>query len=304
VQNWDSHGEAQVREKDQAWRKWPLVRIEKEYSPSTCVPSIEPFLAEWDARSRNAEQMLACRKDLQWGGNPDETLDFFPAASSGAPLLVFIHGGYWQEHSKNESLFAAPDSVANGIAFAAINYTLAPKAGVEKIVDQCRRAVAWLYERAGELGFDRAGIFVSGNSAGAHLAAMMLSRGWQKTVGLAEDAIAGAVLLSGIYDLEPLVGTYIDAPLHLTSSTAVGLSPIYLPLGQPVPAIVAWGENETAEFKRQSRNYASRLEAAGFPVSAFEIPSLNHFNIVFDLADRATVLGRATLELIEGRRSK
>jgi len=293
-----------VRENDQGWRKWPLARIEREYSPSTCVPSIEPFLAEWDARSRNAEQMLACRKDLQWGKDPDETLDFFPAASGGAPLLVFIHGGYWQEHSKNESLFAAPDSVENGVAFAAINYTLAPRAGVEKIVDQCRRAVAWLYERADELEFDRAGIFVSGNSAGAHLAAMMLSRGWQKTVGLAEDAIAGAVLLSGIYDLEPLVGTYIDAPLHLTSSAAVGLSPLYLPLGQPVPAIVAWGENETGEFKRQSRNYAGRLEAAGFPVSALEIPNVNHFDIVFDLADRATVLGRATLELIERRRSK
>jgi arylformamidase len=298
------HGEARVSEKDQAWRKWPLARIEKEYSPSTCVPAIEPFLEQWVIRSRNAEQLLTCRKDLHWGKNSDETLDFFPAASSGAPLLVFIHGGYWQEHSKDESLFAAPDSVANGIAFAAIDYTLAPKAGVEKIVDQCRRAVAWLYERADELGFDRARIFVSGNSAGAHLAAMMLVRGWQKTVGLAEDAIAGAVLLSGVYDLEPLVGTYIDAPLHLTSSTAVGLSPIYLPVGRPVPAIVAWGENETSEFKRQSRNYASRLEAAGFPVSAFEIPGLNHFDIVFDLADRATVLGRAALELIAGSAPK
>ena len=292
-----------MSEKDQAWRKWPLTRIEREYSPSTCVPAIEPFLEQWVIRSRNAEH-LPCRKDLLWGKDPDETLDFFPAASRGAPLLVFIHGGYWQEHSKNESLFAAPDSVANGIAFAAINYTLAPKAGVEKIVDQCRRAVAWLYERADQLGFDRARIFVSGNSAGAHLAAMMLSRGWQKTLGLAEDAIAGAVLLSGIYDLEPLVGTYIDAPLHLTRSSAIGLSPIYLPLGQAVPLIVAWGENETNEFKRQSRNYASRLEAAGFPVSCFEIPGVNHFNIVFDLADRATALGRATLELIAGAAPK
>ena len=155
--------------KDQAWRNWPLVRIEKEYSPSTCVPSIEPFLADYSIRSRKAEQSLVCQKDLRWGDKPEETLDYFPAASRDAPLLVFIHGGYWQELSKNESLFAAPDCVANGIAFAAINYTLAPHTGVEMIVDQCRRAVAWLHAQADVLGFHRDRLYLSGSSAGAHL---------------------------------------------------------------------------------------------------------------------------------------
>jgi arylformamidase len=284
--------------KDQAWRNWPLVRIEKEYSPSSCVPSAAPFLAEYASRSRVAEQALVCQKDLQWGDKPDETLDFFPAGSRDAPLLVFIHGGYWQELSKNESLFAASDCVANGIAFAAINYTLAPKASVETIVDQCRRAVAWLYGQAGALGFDRERLYLSGSSAGAHLVAMMLVKGWQHTAGVTDDAVAGAVLLSEIYDLEPLVGTYIAAPLHLTTADAAGLSPVRLPLGRPLPTIIAWGENETSEFKRQSRSYAARLEAADFPVSAFEVAGANHFNIVLGLADRATVLGRATLELI------
>jgi len=293
-----------VSEKDQAWRKWPLARIEKEYSPSTCVPAIEPFLEQWVTRSRNAEQLLTCRKDLHWGKNSDETLDFFPAASSGAALLVFIHGGYWQEHSKDESLFAAPDSVANGIAFAAINYTLAPRASVETIVDQCRRAVAWLHGKADALGYLRDRLFLSGSSAGAHLAAMMLVKGWQHTAGLADNAIAGAVLLSGIYDIEPLVGTYIAAPLHLTAADASGLSPMRLPLGRPVPTIVAWGENETSEFKRQSKSYASRLEAAEFPVSAFEVAGANHFDIVLGLADPTAGLGRATLELIRGSAPK
>jgi arylformamidase len=290
--------------KDQAWRNWPLVRIEKEYSPSGCVPSAEPFLAEYAIRSRKAEQLLAYQKDLLWGDKPDETLDYFPAASRDAPLLVFIHGGYWQELSKNESLFAAADCVANGIAFAAINYTLAPKARVEIIVDQCRRAVAWLHKHADELGFNRGRLFLSGSSAGAHLAAMMLVKGWQHTAGVTDDAIAGAVLLSGIYDLEPLVGTYIAGPLHLTTADAAGLSPMRLPLGRPVPTIIAWGENETSEFKRQSRSYASRLEAADFPVSAFEVAGANHFDIVLGLADRETALGRATLELIAGSASK
>jgi arylformamidase len=286
--------------KDQAWRNWPLVRIEKEYSPSSCVPSAAPFLAEYAIRSRQAEQAVVCQKDLQWGDRVDETLDYFPAASRDAPLLVFIHGGYWQELSKNESLFAAADCVANGIAFAAIDYTLAPKASVETIVDQCRRAVAWLHGQAGALGFHHNRLYLSGSSAGAHLAAMMLVKGWQHTAGLTDDAIAGAILLSGVYDLEPLVGTYIAAPLHLTTAGAAGLSPVRLPLGRPVPTIIAWGENETSEFKRQSGSYAARLEASDFPVSAFEVAGANHFDIVFGLCDPAATLGRATLELIEG----
>jgi len=274
------------------------VRIEKEYSPSSCVPSIEPFLAEYALRSRKAEQALVCQKDLQWGDKPDETLDFFPAASRDAPLLVFIHGGYWQALSKNESLFAAADCVANGVAFAAIDYTLAPKAGVETIVDQCRRAVAWLHGQAGALGFNRDRLYLSGSSAGAHLAAMMLLKGWQHTAGVTDNAIAGAILLSGVYDIEPLVGTRVAAPLNLTTADAAGLSPMRLGLGRPVPTIVAWGENETSEFKRQSRSYAARLEAADFPVLVFEVAGANHFDIVLALADRETVLGRATLELI------
>src|SRR5580704_10986167 len=286
---------------DSDWRDWPLEERERQYSPSRCVPAYAPYFEAYVARSRDAERRSRGHKDLQWGHSPDETLDFFSFASPNASLLAFFYGGYWQELSKNESLFAAPDCVANGIAFAAINHTLAPKANVEKIVDQCRRAVAWIHKQGDALGFNRDRMFVAGSSAGAHLAAMMLVSGWQKTAAVVDNALAGAVLLSGIYDIEPLVGTYIAAPLHLTAADAVGLSPMRLPLGRPVPTIVAWGENETSEFKRQSQSYASRLQAANFPVSAFEIAGANHFDLVLGLADRETTLGRATLNLIESR---
>jgi arylformamidase len=294
-----SHGTA-LSEDEQAWRNWPLARREREYSPSSCIASSTPFLAAYAARSRDAELRLRGQKNLRWGETADETFDFFAAGSPDAPLLLFIHGGYWQELSKNESLFAAPDCVANGIAYAALDYTLAPHASLETIVKQCRRAVAYFHREAGALGFNRRRIFVAGSSAGAHLAAMLLAGGWLEQFGLPEDAVAGAVLLSGIYDIEPLIGTYIDAALHLTSADAESLSPMRLPLGRSVPAVVACGEHETAEFKRQSRAYAARLAAAGFPVSVLEVAGANHFDIVFGLADRASALGRATLEMIEG----
>src|SRR5580704_10892568 len=285
------------------WRSWTLAEREREYSPSSCVVAIEPFLEEYVARSRDAERRFRCRKNLPWGERPDEIFDYFPAAAADAPLLVYIHGGYWQEHSKDESLFAAPNCIANGIAFAAIDYTLAPQASVGFIVEQCRRAIASLHRQAAALGFDARRIYVSGNSAGAHLAAMLLVAGWQAAYGLADDVVAGAILLSGIYDLEPLLGTYIDAALHLTRADVAGLSPLRLKLGRPVKTIVAWGDNETGEFKRQSRTFASALVSSGFPVSAFELEGTNHFDIVFGLANRESMLGKATIEMIDGTKN-
>jgi arylformamidase len=282
------------------WRSWTLERREREYSPSSCVDSLAPFLADYAARSRDAERRFLCRKNLRWGEAADETFDFFPAARADAPVLLFIHGGYWQELSKNESLFPAPDCVTNGIAYAALDYTLAPKASLASIVDQCRRAVAHFHREAGSLGFDPRRLYIAGSSAGAHLAAMLLVRGWQQRYGLGDDAVAGAVLLSGIYDVEPLIGTYIDAALKLTQADAESLSPIRLPLGMSAPVVVAWGQHETGEFKRQSQAYAARLAAAGFPTSALEAAGANHFDIVFSLADRSMPLGRATLALIQG----
>jgi arylformamidase len=287
-----------------SWRNWPLAEREREYSPSSRVAAIEPFLDAYVARSRDAETRFRCQKSLLWGERPDEIFDYFPAASADAPLLVYFHGGYWQEHSKDESLFAAPDCVGNGIAYAAIDYTLAPRASVGFIVEQCRRAIASLHRQAAALGFDARRIYIAGNSAGAHLAAMLLVAGWQAAYGLADDVVAGAVLLSGIYDLEPLLGTYIDAALHLTGEDVSALSPLRLSPGRPVRTIVAWGENETAEFKRQSRAFAAALVDSGFPVSAFEVARTNHFDIVFGLANRGSVLGEATIEMIRGTKKE
>jgi arylformamidase len=286
------------------WRNLSPAERERQYSPSSCVAAIETFLDAYVARSRDAETRFRCQKNLLWGEQADETFDYFPAASAGAPLLVFIHGGYWQEHSKDESLFAAPDCLANGIAFAAIDYTLAPRATLGAIVQQCRRAIASLHRQAATLGFDARRIYVAGSSAGAHLAAMLLVAGSRAGYGLADDVVAGSVLLSGIYDIEPLTGTYIDAALHLTAEDAAALSPLRLQLGRAVKTIVAWGQNETDEFKRQSRAFAAALVRSGFPVSAFEVAAANHFDIVFGLADRDSVLGKATIEMIRGTKNK
>ena len=189
---------------------------------------------------------------------------------------------------------AAPDCVKAGIAFAALDYTLAPKASIAQIVQECRAAVADLRASADQLGFDANRIYVSGSSAGAHLAAM---------VALAAP-VAGVILVSGIYDLVPLVGTSINEALGLDAASAKANSPqavIPAKAGiQKFPSsIVCWGEIETAEFKRQSNDYADLLIAQGTAVQRFEVPTKNHFDIILDLADPAALLGQATHALLQ-----
>jgi arylformamidase len=281
-----------------------LAEREREYSPSSCIGGdYAPFLRAYTAQSAAALQACAARRDLAYGEKASNRVDIFlPASGAGAappPLLVFIHGGYWQELSKESSLFAAPSCVQAGFGFAAVDYTLAPAASVHEIALECRRALRWLHARGAAHGFDPARIVVAGSSAGAHLAAMVCLRGWEGDADLPAGLPVAAVLVSGVYELAPLIGTSIDEALSLDAQSAAAVSPQRLPLGGFPPSVVCWGEIETAEFKRQGRDFARALAAAGVPPPRlFEVPGRNHFDVILELAQSGTLLGDATLGLL------
>jgi len=275
---------------------------EVAYSPSSCIGGdYTPFIAAYRDRSAEARACVAGWCEYRYGPAPSERLDFFPAAGDGgpAPLIVFIHGGYWQELSKDDSSFSAPAWVDRGVAFAALGYTLAPEASLVEIVAECRRAVLWLYENAGDLGVDKRRVVVAGSSAGAHLAAMVAVPGWQEGTGLPDDPVAATVLMSGIFNLEPLLGTAIAEPLCLTDQDVAELSPTRLQLGDFPPSVVCWGEVETDEFKSQSRDFAARLDEAGTPCTSFEVSGRNHFDVVFELADPGSLTGMEVTSLLK-----
>ncbi len=289
------------------WRDLDTAAREREYSPSSCIGgNYQPFVQAYVERSLDARSQTPGRLDLAYGSRPSQRLDLFvpplpPGGAALAPLLVFIHGGYWQELSKQESAFAATQCVAQGIACAALDYTLAPQASVAEMVGECRDAVAWLDAHAPTLGLDAKRIVVAGSSAGAHLAAMTALPGLIGLGGAAAPRpprVRGAVLVSGIYELEPLVGTSINAALRMTPESARSLSPALRGLQGFPPTVVCWGEVETREFKRQSRDFAALLERSGTPCEAFEVPQRNHFDVILDLADPGTALGRAVVNLI------
>ena len=275
------------------WRRLSPRDLAREYSPSSKVPGgYEPFAIAYRERSLHALATMPVRRDLAYGSGPDERLDLFPAESdrAPAPLVVFLHGGYWQELSKLDASFAAPDLVRAGIALAAVDYTLAPQASLEQIVDQATQSVAWLHAHADDLGVDRGRIVVTGHSAGAHLAAMAASR-------LPPATIAGLVLIGGVFDLEPIARTPINDALGLDGDEARRLSvPPAIRAGLP-PAAVIWGIDETDEFRRQGRELVAAWAAAGNRVAGSEVPDRHHFDLPLELGEPGTVLGDATIRL-------
>ena len=286
------------------WRDLDSDSLERAYSPSSCIGGdYQPYVEAYAERSAVARATLPWQTH-RYGPAAAQRLDLYlpPAAASGTrppPLLVFIHGGYWQELGKDQSAFAAVDCVQQGIAHAVIDYTLAPLATLPQIVAECRLAVRWLHDQAGALGFDARRIVVAGSSAGAHLAAMVALPG----AGTGGDegsagCVRATVLVSGIFELEPLLGTAINAALGLTLPVAQAMSPALQPLAGLAPSIVCWGAVETDEFKRQGRDFAAGLQAAGSACQAFEVPARNHFDIVLDLAKPDTLLGRQVLALL------
>jgi arylformamidase len=273
--------------------------LDREYSPSSLIDNRDFYLDEYKRASiaarDDALRANTCQSDLRYGPGDEETLDLFkPARPGEAPLHVFIHGGYWQLLSKNESCFAAPMFQRHGSYFAALNYTLAPHQTLTGIVDETRRAIAWLYEQAGQWGFDRDRIYLSGHSAGAHLAMMMLVTDWPK-LGLPGDIVKGVCAISGVFDLEPVRLSYVNDVVGMSSDEARENSPILHGITSRCPVILAYGDNETLEFKRQTDEYGSVLEEAGIPVTHSEIKDRNHFDVILDLADEDTWLSRQGL---------
>ena len=273
-----------------------------EYNARAAIPDHPEIFERWRAESRAAREELRCEADCYFGPSPAETLDLYPAAAPNAPLLVFIHGGYWRSLDKQDFSFLAPAFVTAGVAVAMPNYGLAPATPIEEMVRQMLRALAWLYRHGPEPGFARRRIVVAGHSAGAHLAAMMLAADWPLMADdLPRDLLCGAVCISGLYDLQTLVrAPFLQQDLRLDEATAQLVSPVAYRPGRSIPLITAVGGEESAEFKRQNR-----LIREAWPHCFHRdlpLPGRHHLASVEALGDPDHPLCHATLRLL-GKKS-
>jgi arylformamidase len=281
------------------WRAMDSAELARQYSPRGTVPDVDRLLRDYRSQS-TPMYALPHLHDVAYGPHPDERLDLFPVPGRpDAPLFVFVHGGYWRALAKEDSVFMAKNFTERGIAVAAINYQLAPQARLEDIVAQCRRALAWLYLNGAAQGVGVDRIVLAGSSAGAHLAAMLLAPGWQSGLGLPEDVVKAAALVSGLYDLAPVQQTQPNAWLNLDAQQALALSPMQALPPASTRLLVATAALDTDEFKRQSLLYAAACQQRGCAVQYLEVPQRNHFDVILDWMDSEAPLTRHTWPLFE-----
>jgi len=278
---------------DPAW-------LDAQYNNRARVPEAVAILARWAKASAVARDgSPAKRLDLRYGDGPNETLDVFPAARPGAPILFFVHGGYWRALDKSDHSFVAPSFVADGATVVVPNYALCPSVTIEDIALQMTRALAWTWRHAAEFGADASRIAVAGHSAGGHLAAMLLSCRW-KLVGedLPLTPLSGALAISGLYDLEPVRLTpFLQGDLRLTPSQVARLSPAFFPRPKGGKLFTTVGGDESDEFLRHNQLIRDQWGPTAVPVCE-TVSGMNHFTVLESLVDPAGRLHELALRLL------
>lgn len=270
--------------------------VERGYNNRAAVPEHPQYFAQYAVLSKAARERYSPRLELRYGPNPREVLDLFVPEGKARGTYVYIHGGYWRALAKDDYSFVAGPMVDQGIAVAVIDYDLCPAVTIATIVDECRRAVAWTVRDGPRHGV--AGpVLVGGSSAGGHLAAMMLATDWSAW-GLDRFPLAGAVTLSGVHDLTPLVHFSFNVDLRLDVAEARRMSPVFHRSQSQAPLLVACGADETSEFLRQAQLMWEAWPANRRPPAGpLLIPGTNHFSVQLEHARPASDLTRATLAL-------
>ena len=275
--------------------------LDAQYNNRARFPNYVGHFRAWQEWSRAARAAIPGALDLPFGATAAERLDLFPTETPGAPLYVFIHGGYWYSLDKSDYSYVALGMRPHGVATAVTNFGLAPAHDMDEIVRQNRAALAWLWQHAAAHGCDRDRIYVAGHSAGGHLAALLMATDWPAfSPGLPPDLVKGACAIGGIFDLEPIRLSFLNEKLHLTPEQVARHSPLRCRYPAPGPLLLIVAADESAEFHRQSREMAAFWRGLGAPAELFVPPGLDHFDVVNQLRDPDCDLVRRQLRHLQG----
>lgn len=272
--------------------------LETQYATVTAVPEYPAIAARWARAS--AEAVLRFRPEtIAYGTGERRRIDLYrPEGVSDPPVLVFLHGGYWQRRHRRDFAFIVGPWLARGIAVAMPGYPLCPEVSLAALIEDVRTATVTLWNAAEALGLSRRWL-VGGHSAGGHLAATLAATDWSVR-GAHELGFVGVLPSSGVFDLPPLLGTTLNVALGLDFLEAMRLSALYLRPPPGLRVVAAVGGAESDEFRRQSRGLAGRWTAGGAEAAVLELPGRNHFTVQDAWAEPAGPLFAAALGLLSG----
>ncbi len=273
--------------------------LDAQYNNRAKVPTFDAHIARWLSLGERARATLAPRLDVRYGDGERETLNVYAAGGAGpAPVLVWIHGGYWMSLTKDYNDFVASGFVPHGVAVVNVEYALMPGARMDALVRQCRAAVGWALANAASFGGDPARVWVGGHSAGGHLTAAAAAADWASQPGVpAGGRPAGGFAFSGLHDLEPIRLCYLNDTLAMDEAEARRNAP----LGMAPPRDGDWtllvGGTEGPEYLRQSADLAAAWGSDDARRVRMEVVAgADHFSIVGPLADP----GSATVRRMVG----
>ncbi len=270
------------------WRNRTQAELDASLNNSAAIPG---WYERWWPIMLAARARLDARgdvqRDLAYGPEPRQRLDFIPCGRPNAATFAFIHGGYWQSRDKEDFALVSEGPLAAGINVAMIEYTLVPHTTMTTLVDEIRSATRYLAHHLADFGADPTRLIVGGHSAGGHLAAMVAD--------MAE--VHAIVPISGLFDLEPIRQSYLNDACRMDAAEALALSPLHhLPV-TPKPMVIGVGDGELDELRWQTQSYAEATKRAGWPVTVLPLTNHHHFSVLAELAGAEGVLTKAIAQL-------
>jgi arylformamidase len=281
------------------WMDMDQHELDESYDNDILAFNSKTVLERQNANNEIARGIVGMPMRVAYGPSEIEKVDIYKCKRANAPVLVFIHGGSWRGGRSAQFAVYAEPFVKAGAHFIAVDFTNVRETDGDlfPMVDQCRRAVAWVYRNAASFGGNPDAIYLCSRSSGSHLASCVVINEWQKE-GLPLDILKGGVFGSGMYDLKPVRLSLRSKFVKFTDEMEQQLSAIRHIDRIHTPLVLGVGSLETPEFRRQAGDFAAALQAAGKPVRVIVAPGYNHYEVGETMGNPYAVLGRAAMDMM------
>lgn len=283
------------------WMDMDQVELDASYDQIVYAPFGDQIRKRRASNSEAVRARLGLPLRKSYGPTEIEKLDIYRSKNENAPIFIFVHGGAWLRGEAKNFADSAENIVNAGAHYVSLDFSSITQAGgdLRVMVDQVRRGIAWTYKNADTFGGDADRLYIGGQSSGGHLSAVALVMGWQKDFGLPEDIVKGAICMSAMYDMKPVRLSKRSSYVKFTDEIEQAMSPQRQIDCLHTPMVVTYGTRETPDFKRQSRDFAAAVKAAGKPVQLIEAIGYDHFEMGESLGHPYGPNGRAALALMK-----